>query len=257
MKAYVINLADRHDRMAFMQSQLEVQNIDFCRIDAVRPDNKQGFDSLYNSLTKQGLSRYEACCALSHYKIWVSFLESDDEYRLILEDDIHLAEDTAEVLHALSFKGWKEGVLKLDTLNATVTAARSVEFECNQRSISEIFTTHSGTAAYVLSRSTAELLVAAFANFRYAVDIEVFDTERRQLNMIRVFQLSPACCIQDTLLPGSTLFSSIHERQDSEGGLRRVLNSKIVTSIKPIYRLLYSVLLLPLGKKRTLVRFRG
>ncbi len=74
-QTYVINLDRSTERMAHMAELLSAQGLEFIRIPAV-DDKMQG---------------PHVSCFLSHIKVWETFLASDHDYALVLEDDVLMA----------------------------------------------------------------------------------------------------------------------------------------------------------------------
>lgn len=80
---YVINLERREDRLDAISSELELTGLSFSRIDAV--DGK----ALSLKLPPPAFVSYGLMANwLSHQKCLTTFLESDAQYALILEDDV-------------------------------------------------------------------------------------------------------------------------------------------------------------------------
>ena len=91
MKIYVINMKTSTDRKNHMKKILNNNNLNYEFIEAV---NGKELDTNYvNSITKdklRDLSRGEVGCFLSHKKVYKKFLDSGEDYCLILEDDIQI-----------------------------------------------------------------------------------------------------------------------------------------------------------------------
>lgn len=105
MLRLVINLDDSKDRWASMEKRLASLNIFATRISAVdgRKKNDSEIKSLlypldyeYRYLFPRLLSKAEIGCFLSHRKCWQELVESDEEWALIMEDDLIIS-DRAEI----------------------------------------------------------------------------------------------------------------------------------------------------------------
>lgn len=101
---YLINLDSSIDRLKQANAELEKHHIDYIRISAVdgRQLDAQNF-GLYNSTrshayTGRDLIGSEIGCYLSHKRALETFVNSDAEYGLILEDDLKLSEDFPLIL---------------------------------------------------------------------------------------------------------------------------------------------------------------
>lgn len=91
----VINLENRLDRLKNVSDQLDVEKLKFDRVTAT--------DGKTLKLTPELLSMFKnndfnyrrgiIGCALSHYYLWKQLTESDDNYYLIMEDDVTICKD--------------------------------------------------------------------------------------------------------------------------------------------------------------------
>lgn len=92
MKAYVINMPKSKHRREATRKMLESLGIEHEFIAAV-DGREMSEDEFNNSVTDpKEFTRSQAGCALSHIKAYKRILESNDEYALILEDDIVITE---------------------------------------------------------------------------------------------------------------------------------------------------------------------
>jgi GR25 family glycosyltransferase involved in LPS biosynthesis len=101
MKIYVINLDKDVDRLNAISRQLESFGLSWERIPAIYgKDYKGGEYDENGSRVKNGrtLSFAELGCALSHKRAYQKFLETEDEYALILEDDVIFTEKIDHIL---------------------------------------------------------------------------------------------------------------------------------------------------------------
>jgi GR25 family glycosyltransferase involved in LPS biosynthesis len=80
MKAYVINMATRPDRLAAFRREAAMAGIEYEVFDAITPDQVTIPDTFI-------LPSGSYCNGLSHKAIWQMLLDSDDEAVLIFEDD--------------------------------------------------------------------------------------------------------------------------------------------------------------------------
>lgn len=101
---YLINLDSSTDRLAQASAELKKHNIKFERISAVdgRQLDVQKFDG-YNSArsntyTGRDLIGAEIGCYLSHKKALETFVASEHEFVLILEDDLDIIDNFNEIL---------------------------------------------------------------------------------------------------------------------------------------------------------------
>lgn len=96
---YLINLERAKERLASMTKEFERNNIEFIRIDAV--DAKKIDPRTYSIKNRydRDLVSGEIGCFLSHVKTLKTFLDSPDEFAVIIEDDAVLADGFNEVIN--------------------------------------------------------------------------------------------------------------------------------------------------------------
>lgn len=97
MKYYWINIDKSIDRRVFMEEQFKKLNLDNIRINAIIPDD---LSSVLNEITPYICGnpecsyidnkncKFEFCCLCSHIKAIQEALKSNDDYFIIMEDDI-------------------------------------------------------------------------------------------------------------------------------------------------------------------------
>lgn len=101
--AYIINLEHATERWDYMRTQVEKLGMPYTRIEGVYGDRLQEPIKEYNLfkhavLTGKKTNKREVGCYLSHLETLRAFLESDDEYALILEDDATLPDTLGSIL---------------------------------------------------------------------------------------------------------------------------------------------------------------
>lgn len=98
------------------------------------------------------------------------------------------------------------------------------------------------------------------AQFRNAVDIELFDPDRRAIHDVDVLQWMPAPCVQDMINDLALGFKSnvIGDRADERDGIlppEMPEESHLKDMLRPAYTWLYSLALWPTGKWRAHIPF--
>lgn len=104
-RAYIINLPDATERWEEARSNLESLKIPYVRVEGIQGDHlpkkpKQYNRILYNIAHGKQTNPRQIGCYLSHIKAMQTFLESGDEFGLILEDDITLPQNTTDLIKA-------------------------------------------------------------------------------------------------------------------------------------------------------------
>ncbi|MET0962524.1 MAG: glycosyltransferase family 25 protein [Noviherbaspirillum sp.] len=171
-----ISLADQHERRAYMRRQLDACGLPYRFFDAVRVDPAQGWPAIYSRrqrLRHSGVDMRagEMGCYLSHREIWKNFLAHDDALCLVLEDDVELAPDFAEVVTALCQHSadWEfvrlTGVFK--------RAAYPLRRLAGEHFLVDYLEQPNGTQGYLISRDAARRLLAYTENMAHAIDMAI------------------------------------------------------------------------------------
>jgi len=104
-RAYVINLPEATERWNKLRANLENLEIPHKRVEGVQGEHlshtqKQYNRALYNIAHGKRTNPRQIGCYLSHIKACQMFLESSDEYGLILEDDVSLPATTTTLIES-------------------------------------------------------------------------------------------------------------------------------------------------------------
>src|SRR5690606_7113762 len=84
---YLINLERTTDRLELMKKEFSKSNLTFERISAVDAKNLKGDEYFINNKYDRDLLGGEIGCYLSHVNTLQKFLNSDNDFALIIEDD--------------------------------------------------------------------------------------------------------------------------------------------------------------------------
>lgn len=90
---YIINLDRSVDRRAAMEKELLKTNIPFQFISAVDAASVNSINHKVNCQYKRPIIDAEIACFLSHIKVKKHFLQTNNDFAIILEDDAQLLED--------------------------------------------------------------------------------------------------------------------------------------------------------------------
>lgn len=173
-QAYVINLDRATERWCKVRDNLESVGIPYTRVTAVLgdelPDKPSGYSVVgYRVLTGKEINKREVGCYFSHIEAMRLFLESDQDYALIMEDDAGLTEGLPGLLLAAVNKnaGWdmlrlcsskKGGFLCFEDLNAEHCLAYNLRPLKN-------------TAAYLINRHAARCCVERLLPMKQPYDV--------------------------------------------------------------------------------------
>ncbi|MDR0253148.1 MAG: glycosyltransferase family 25 protein [Brucellaceae bacterium] len=112
MRTYLINLDGSQERLRVSAEQLEQAGIDFVRVSAVdgrKSDPRQNpsyQERRALAFLGRNISGGEMGCYLSHLKAAQMFLDSGEEYGMVLEDDMSVPADLADT--AAKMLAWLE-----------------------------------------------------------------------------------------------------------------------------------------------------
>ncbi|MBT8154859.1 glycosyltransferase family 25 protein [Epibacterium ulvae] len=115
-------------------------------------------------------------CTLSHAKVWETFLASDADVALVLEDDVFLSPELQHWLEDLSW--WPQGC-QMVSLEFWRSKSMRVLLGASARShlgrnVAPMLSRYPGAAGYMLTRKGAEVLLAQ-APFDMTVDALLFN----------------------------------------------------------------------------------
>lgn len=169
MKHIWINIDTNEKRKAFMYKQFNENNIENIRVSAITPFM---FDKvLHNNHTRPLTCKYPGCvtcdyefaCLCSHMKAMQECLKYDDEYFVIMEDDISLP-FLIDYNNLINATQKKFDILQLLILyNNTIESLNNVFKEKNILFIKWQYLLPS-TGMYIISRKSAEKLVNMYFN---------------------------------------------------------------------------------------------
>jgi glycosyl transferase, family 25 len=213
-RVYVINLDRAPDRLAAMESQLRSFPVVHERISAVDAANvtKEMMSAvaaprlgrLFRNMSGYHRSeasspamfwpefgRYlvagEIACYLSHVRALQTFLASDADHALILEDDVEIDADITDVLSVIGALPQRPRIAKLEGLQASHDVHYPVA-SIGPRDIVMMFKPTTGAAGYYINRAGAAVIVSRALPVR-----EPFDAFLRQywLHGVEVLEARP------------------------------------------------------------------
>ncbi len=217
MRRLVINLERDAGRLAWMSAAFETMGLCMEPVRAV--DRHDLGDDLVRRSLKPGLTglgRGEIACFLSHLNAWKLAADGPDDFVAFFEDDVHFSSNAATFLGDSSWIPAGVDVVKLETTLQTVVTGREKPAPGSHR-LGLLHTYHFASGGYILSRRCARRLVASARRIDRPLDDFLFDGG----HFMPCWQLFPAICIQDLLLPvgkvglGSRLQN---EREAQRGG---------------------------------------
>jgi glycosyl transferase, family 25 len=187
VKAYYINLDRAPERRAHMEEALA--GVDHERVAAV--------DGRLRPPTEKGPTRFEIACLESHCEAWKRFLATPDAFACFLEDDVHFSPDFAAFVAQDDWIPTDCHAVKLDSYFNPVMLGAPAPTALG-RQLALLYTRHESCAAYILSRRGAQIFLRLTEHPDLPVDYIVFPEDPIG-QKLRLYQLSPAVAIQDSL----------------------------------------------------------
>tara|TARA_B110000259_G_scaffold188163_1_gene245294 strand:+ start:3254 stop:3991 length:738 start_codon:yes stop_codon:yes gene_type:complete len=232
MKHIWINIDKNEKRKAFMYKQFNENNIENIRVSAITP---LMFDKvLHNNHTRPLTCKYPGCvtcdyefaCLCSHIKAMQECLKYEDEYFVIMEDDISLPFliDYNKLINATEKKF---DILQLLILyNNTIESLNNVFKEKNILFIKWQYLLPS-TGMYIISRQSAEKLVTLYFN-ENKYDFTKFDGQI-VADVLLYQSVNTICSTIPYCYPNIDMGSEIHpehllSHQKAVDSIKKVIN---------------------------------
>lgn len=213
IKSYLINLDKDPDRLAFMRANFQRLGLVFERFVAI--DEKTFSDAAYQQFMAERPRkgklwlRGQMGCFLSHYHIWQKIAQGSDRFCAVFEDDVHLANDLAQVLSVIDCIPDNVDLIRLDTSTNRIKLHRQPDVILNQRKLYRVKSTSWCTGGYIIHRRAAQRLLELPVSYHQPVDILLFNHEESVIApTFQVLQCYPALCVQDKHLDGVVQFYS-------------------------------------------------
>ncbi len=197
LHTYVINLPTAKERWRITQQRLQAVHLPYTRIEAV---NGRALALPIAEFDEVGHRRCagrrpilpEIGCYLSHLVALQAFLASNHELGLILEDDAKFDDGLPQAIRdAVCYREWWD-ILRLSSVNRDrylrllpLTGGRHLGIS---------LTRSKGTAAYVVNRKAAQVLVRRLVPMRLAYDLAV---DLEFFHGLRAFAVTPFPVRQD------------------------------------------------------------
>ena len=237
MRTYVINLARSADRRQHMTAQLQSSRLDYEIVTAI--DGRELDVNNPNLVDPALLAKWPhpgggAGCALSHIRAYERVLEDGGEVALILEDDIALPSDLADLADAvaphltgaevamLNYGGWPPDPLKISREGSVdLPSSRMLALPID---IAQLV----NAGAYLITREACERWVASVPPLRAASDEWLAHYRQARVDRVR--------CVLPQPVVKSPQFDSTIGIYSLGGGLKARLLAPLVRSNIPVLR---------------------
>ena len=179
---WVINLKKRPDRLEKIGKRLNQLGVEWTKIEAIDGQSCKSND--LNISAKFGeigfLSDNTRACSASHYKVWELLIFRKVHYGIFLEDDVELSDDFKDLLYDDSWIPKGSNLIKLEKFAPNKVSTILIgpilsQALGNTRHVHEMYSRHTGAAAYLLSREGAKKLVKWNSRFTVPVDHLLFN----------------------------------------------------------------------------------
>lgn len=212
----LINMDGADARLAHFAQQAEGAGVSFERLPAVngRALSEEDVQAHRDPGAIYPLAAGEIGCALSHRRAWQRIHDSGKIWGVIFEDDACLGPQTGEILAKLPENPERPSIIKLECSNGEPLRLGMKNIACAGRSLRPLRGASIGSAAYAITRSACEILLARRAVYAVPLDLYLFSKRHGAIRGLDVFMMTPAPVIQADRREehGSALASGITER---------------------------------------------
>ncbi|PNK59480.1 glycosyltransferase family 25 protein [Psychrobacter sp. FDAARGOS_221] len=204
MKNYVISLKSATERRQHIKKEFGKQQVDFEFFDALTPETAKQYitdKALPFELEPDHLTPVELACMMSHVAVWKKALDEGVSHFTVFEDDVYLGQDAAFFLNNSDWIKPSWDIIKIETVDNKVllNTKKQTSIE-KQRQLIPLKGKHLGAGAYTLSRQGAQkVLNYTLQHIMLPIDETVFRDLINE-NVMPVYQMVPALCIQDIIL---------------------------------------------------------
>lgn len=214
--ALLINMDGAEARLAHFTQEAERAGLSFERIAGV--NGRAMSDSELQAHRDPGaiypLAAGEIGCTLSHRRAWQRICDSGKSWGVIFEDDACLSPQTGDILAQLPEDLERPSIIKLECSNGEALRLGMKSIAFAGRSLRPLRGASIGSAAYAITRSACEILLARRAVYAVPLDLYLFSRRHGAIGGLDVFMLAPAPVIQADRREGhgNALASGITER---------------------------------------------
>lgn len=235
-----VSLARAKDRRALMASEFAAAGLDAAFFDAVDARAEPSKIAAFEDRGPWGeLHAHDKACSQSHRDALAAFLESDDSYCLMLEDDVYLSSELKNWIADMSWWPQDADVVKVERWidDKLVVVMGKDETTHLGRKIKPLVSRHSGTAGYLVSRKGAEKIMS-YENREFPADHFLFNISISPLaRSLRSYQVTPALTVQGNT-PDSEATNPVSTRPTQKKKDWRTSLARGWYEIKPIPRFL-------------------
>ena len=204
MDIYLINLKDSVQRYQKISSRLNELNLPFKRVEAIygKSLDSEYVNQISCKLTEketsirypQTLTLAEIGCFLSHRICWNLLINSNEEYAIILEDDIHISDRAAKYFKSTEWIPKNLSICNISVpynkeYNLKITSSKIID---DNSVLVNSFKSIGGTLGYVISKKYAQKAYEASERLYCPVDEFLFNKKNELPFHSDIYQLCPA-----------------------------------------------------------------
>jgi glycosyl transferase, family 25 len=197
----VVNLETASERRENMEREFTKCGISanfFPAVNAREDSSREKMSGIPDYGPWGAVQPHDKACTLSHVELLKAFLDREGEYCLVLEDDVYLSADLKTWIEDLSWWPEEADLVKIerwrDDRLKVIVGKRAKTFR--NRSITKLYSRHSGTAGYFVSRVGAKKIVDAKQKC-FPADHLLFNVNASPLaKSLNVYQVNPALSVQ-------------------------------------------------------------
>lgn len=205
---YVISLENAFQRRAHITQEFSNKQLTFEFFDAYSPSdrmNNMASTLIPALLQNTTLSDGEKGCLLSHLVLWNRCVEENLDFITIFEDDVILSENISKYITYCYKLPSSNFILKLESFPMRARMSKICHIE--NRDIYALKSEYVGAAGYIISHNAAKFLISYFQGLSSTELLPIDEILFNQFiykNVIDIYQISPALCIQDRFYHYST-----------------------------------------------------
>lgn len=200
-------------------------------IDAQQPDQLGPRPTEPGAILGAPILPGDLACSLSHRLAWQMIVDQGHKAAVLLEDDCVLADSFAQFLDTAWIPPGAK-VVRLETVMLSARYGPLQPLDIPGRKIARMRSRHTGTAAAVITRAGAELLLERLPQFHDPVDQMMYNERSPIFADLAPLQVFPAPAIQGAVLsrgnPTGWAESSIDYARDAAPPVRDAPTGPIV-----------------------------
>lgn len=242
MKAYLINLDDRPERLEHMRAELGRAGLTFERIaaaDGRTPEFRATAERRGTGRFGRRLVAAEFAIFESHRRCWAALVASSGDHAMVFEDDVVIRGS----LSALVGPDWippDADIVRLETFSTRVHLdRRATAVASTSRRLHRMRSQQLGAACYTISREAAARLLAMSDEIHEPVDDFLFSEAGSGFAALRIYQMVPAPVIQGKRLSSGAgealagwVVSSLRDSRDAPAPIRETTAGRLLRRLR-------------------------